>query len=441
MSVVIVGGGFAGLFAATAFRLQGIHAEVLEASSTPGGLARTIHSDGFIFEPAVSSYSLPNPALDALLGAIAVDSLPAAASGRFVVRNGRMVPTPSSPSAALTSPILSPAAKLRIVLEPFLRSGPLRPDETLQSFFERRLGRTAGAVGATIAANGVYAGDPDQLCTAAAYPALAAVAHAGDGSLLRGAVSMRKMRKAAGAPRQTLHVPAGGMAALADRVADSLGDSWRPSVAVHEIRPDGNRWVLATSSGDITARRLIVTLAPQVAADLFPDALAGVLRRGPSCAPVAVVGLGLPGDLEIPHGFGVLVGPNEDLTSLGMLFESRVAPDRAPAGRHLVRAMVGGALEPDRVEWSDDQLVAGVEHDLSTLLSTPVRSDWSHVVRHLPGIPQYGVGHSAWLGELATTLENLPSLDLAGWGYRGVGLAHLAADAIRLTKSSAGVSP
>ena len=56
---------------------------------------------------------------------------------------------------------------------------------------------------------------------------------------------------------------------------------------------------------------------------------------------------------------------------------------------------------------------------------------WSftEIVRHEPGIPQYEVGHDAWLAEVEALRAQVPGLHLTGWGYRGVGVAQIAADA------------
>jgi hypothetical protein len=40
------------------------------------------------------------------------------------------------------------------------------------------------------------------------------------------------------------------------------------------------------------------------------------------------------------------------------------------------------------------------------------------------------VGHNAWLADLDRFSG--PNLHLTGWGYRGVGVGHIAADAVRI---------
>ena len=57
---------------------------------------------------------------------------------------------------------------------------------------------------------------------------------------------------------------------------------------------------------------------------------------------------------------------------------------------------------------------------------------WTRVVRHVPGIPQYDIGHLAWLDRLDAVTATLPGLYLAGWGYRGIGISSLAKHAAQL---------
>ena len=77
-------------------------------------------------------------------------------------------------------------------------------------------------------------------------------------------------------------------------------------------------------------------------------------RSSPSFtrAPVALVYLGVAETALPPaalDGFGLLVAKDEDLRVLGIVFESTVWPDRAPAGHVLLRCVFGGARDPAAV--------------------------------------------------------------------------------------------
>ena len=53
-------------------------------------------------------------------------------------------------------------------------------------------------------------------------------------------------------------------------------------------------------------------------------------------------------------------------------------------------------------------------------------------MRHGDGIPQFDIGHLAWVDRLDAITAEMPGLHLAGWGYRGIGVSSLAEHAAEL---------
>ena len=122
----------------------------------------------------------------------------------------------------------------------------------------------------------------------------------------------------------------------------------------------------------------------------------------------------------------------------GCLFESSYAPERAPAGHWLAKVIAGGARAPHAVDLDDDALVAAVLDEVRGALGSDLDPELAHVVRHLPGIPQYEVGHHRRLADIDRLLATRPGLHLTGWGYRGVGLGQIATDAVRVADVCSG---
>jgi oxygen-dependent protoporphyrinogen oxidase len=60
------------------------------------------------------------------------------------------------------------------------------------------------------------------------------------------------------------------------------------------------------------------------------------------------------------------------------------------------------------------------------------------VARQAEAIPQYELGHRALIGAIATGLDALPGLYLAGNGYRGVSVGSLIEDAERVAGRALG---
>lgn len=428
MIVGVIGAGLSGLLVASELQRRGVETVVFEAADRVGGVARTVRDRGFLLEPAGGSFMLPHPALDHFISNFSLDVTPARSAGRrYVWAAHGLVELPSNPLGLVAAPIVSTGAKVRAVAEIGVTS--TSPDgETLLGFMQRRFGDEAGGVAAQLAGAGVFGGDPSRLGVEASFPRLVEMERT-SGSILRAAVDGR--RRVAGAQRPRLHVPIDGMGALLEGLAADLGDRVMLGSAVESIEQTGGRWRIAGSE-HVDVDRVVAAVDPEALSRIAPDALRAVLRGRPA-APVAVVGLGGPSErLDLPSGFGALYLPEPGRVGLGALFESSYAPGRAPEGSSLVKVIVGGARNPHIMEWSDDYLVRVVGGELTQMLGASIDVEWTHVTRHSRGIPQYNVGHLRWIERLEAVLRSVPGLSVTGWGYRGVGIGHVAADALRV---------
>jgi oxygen-dependent protoporphyrinogen oxidase len=409
--VGVVGGGLGGLLAGTALVRRGADVVLFEAGPAVGGVAATIREDGYLLEPAAGSFPRPHPALDPLLDHAGVATMARPASARrYVTDGGRFRELPADPIGivGVAAALLGPAAVARAAGEPLLPA-MASGGETVGGHLRRRFGPAGGAAAGLIA-GGVFAGDPDRLELAAAFPILAGLEDA-HGSILRAVAA----RRGGAGPRPTLQVPVAGMAALAESLAATIHDV-RTATPVTDVGRGRDGWEIDGEPVD----RVVLAVAPDTAGKL----LGLDLGPNPPTAPVAVVGLGGPAD-RVPalEGFGGLVLAEAGLATLGVLFET--GPGRAPDGHRLLKVLVGGARRPDAVELPDDLLVSTVLAEVGPMLGAAVRPDWIRVRR--AAIPQYVRGHADRVTALDAQLA--PEVALAGWWYRGIGVASLAADA------------
>lgn len=420
MTVAVVGAGFAGLFTARALLEAGTDdVVVLEASDRPGGVTRSVVRDGYTLEPGAGSFLLPHPYLSRFVD----DARPAAptASTRYVWTGRRLVELRRGP-AALAAPVVGPTAKLRGLAEAFVPEPSGDGDEPLEAMLRRRLGDELGRLVAWLAASGVYAGDPLSLSARHALPAMTALLEA-HGSFVKGAATRLRRPPAV---RPSTHVPTKTMQRVADGLAEHLGDRLRTGFAVERVAPDHAGW-LVEGSDPIRASQVVLACNPAAAVRLLgPSALRSTLEEA-EVAPVVVVGLG-GADLEVPSGFGILAGPDAATFTRGAMCESSYAPHRAPGGHGLVKVIAGGEPRSPLSDADDDTIVATVGGELARMLGRDVSVSFTEVVRR--EIPQYRVGHGAWLAALDAATP--PGLHLTGWGYRGVGIGHVAADAARV---------
>lgn len=434
MRVAIVGGGLAGLFTATRLMAKGVDdLVVLEVAEGPGGVATTMERQGFLLETGVGSMALPNPHLNRVLEGLDDALMPAADSAtiRHVFTGDRLVSFRGA-AGAIRAPLISVPGRLRAAGEVLVREQTIPREESLDQFLRRRLGTEAGSMAGWLVASGVFAGDSRALSAASAFPSLVGAVGT-HGSLTRAAI--RGTRKRRGMPRPRVHIPARSMADIADRLTSSLGDRFRAGHRVIRARPSGSGWSL---EGDLSldTDELVLACDPSAAAEIIGGPLAETLGAG-HAAPVAVVWLGGESEaMPVPEGYGILAAEDAGLVTRGMLLESSYAPHRAPDGNVLVKAIVGGAGRPFLPDLDDDALIDLVVAEGSRMVGHELVPEMTAVVRHWPGIPQYDMGHQGWLDSIDASLP--PNLHLTGWGYRGVGVSHLAADAERVAGAIVG---
>ncbi|MDB4960249.1 MAG: protoporphyrinogen oxidase [Myxococcales bacterium] len=433
MRIAVIGGGLGGLTAARALVGAGFDAHVLEASPRPGGVIGTSSVDGFVREHAASSF-LGGAAHGALalceaLG-VPVEQASPRAKRRWIFLDGKLRALPSNPLQLVRSDLLTWRGKLDLLREPF-REARAGTDESVHAFAARRFGAEAARAIVAPFVTGVFAADAHDVSLAAGFPRLAALD--AQGGIARGLLKqaakgvVRKVtgKGAASGPRG-MFAPRGGLGTLIDRLAGELGDRVHTHRRIGElaatergVRVDGEAWdaaVLAIPAED--AIGLVPTL-PAVAMRL------AAFHR----APAAQVYLGFAAD-QVPlagDGFGFLVAQGEDLRVLGVVFESTVWPDRAPAGQVLVRCIFGGSRDPDAAGLDDAMLIAQATRDVGIALGARGVPTHASVVRWSRGIAQYPVGHRDHV-RAAVAAARSHRIVLAGADYRGPGVNDLCAD-------------
>ena len=452
--VAIVGAGVAGLATAHALRRdaakQGLPLDVtvLEAGPRAGGRVRTTRDEGWTIEWAANAIQGAEGAVwtvaeEVGLGADRVLARSDAAR-RYIARGGRLHLVPLDPVAFLRFGALSPAGRLRVLLEPFY-ARRVPHDETVHDYAARHVGEEAATALIGSVVRGVFAGDARRLSLESAFPIMRemerkhrslvlAMIAAGKEARARGKKGPG-MAAAAGPGQRALWTLRGGMESLVDALARPLGASLRLRAPVLGLeRREAGGYTLRLASGEtLDADAVVLAIAPKTTASLLRPLdveAARDLETIPS-AGLNVIGLGFRADAfkTPPDGYGFLVSPGEPLDILGALFESNLFPERAPEGHVMVRVMIGGAERPELVTRRDDELVALSMKALDRMVGLKSGPERTWIVRQEEAIPQYQVGHRALIGGVAKRLDAFPGIHLTGNGYRGVSVANLIEDA------------
>ncbi|HYW31151.1 MAG TPA: protoporphyrinogen oxidase [Gemmatimonas sp.] len=454
-SVAVVGAGITGLVAAYELRRRGVNVTLYEASSHTGGVIRTSHVEGYLSEHGPNSF-VTSPPVEQLLTQLdlqndVVEANPGA-NKRFVVRSGKLVPFPLSPPAMLSTGLFSMRAKLRVLLEPLVKAGGTDGDESVASFVRRRLGREVLDYAVDPFISGIFAGDPEALSMAHAFPRVFELERA-HGSLSKGLMAQRsaasKARKGANAdvtaavtaavtavPRPRLISFLDGMGTLTDALEAALVGTLRLNCPVRLLHRADTRWVLdAGPEGESRTRAIDAVVMATPAHVMAAMELPAALRRFAAPVeqveypPVSTLTLGFH-RRDVAHpldGFGMLIPSVEKRSVLGALFSSSLFPSRAPDDHVAITCFVGGARYPSRARENTEMLVERVMHDLRDLVGVRGEPTFVKHVYWPKAIPQYNVGYAA-VKEAADAMETAnPGLYLAGNYRNGVSVGDCVA--------------
>ncbi len=349
--IAVVGGGITGLALAWELARLGADVTVFEAASRVGGVVRSARVEGRLLEWGPQRTRL-TPGVRRLVEALDLGGeVVTAPDGLdlFVYRDGRLRRVPFSASAFVGSDVVGAVAKLRLLLEP-LTAGP-RPQETVEAYFERKVGREIYRTLVAPLYGGLYGSDPADMVVRLS------LAH-----VLREFGIGRSLLLPLLARGGRIDPPPAcsfrdGLQALPDALSRALGPSLRLDSPVEAIRRVAGGWeveaggeVAAVGSVVLTtpapvAARLLRTAAPRAAA------AAAELRYN----PLAVVHL----DADTPlRGLGFQVAFTEDLALRGVTFNHSLF------GRErLYTAYLGGARRPEVAGMGDDELATLAEEE------------------------------------------------------------------------------
>lgn len=432
--VLVIGAGIAGLTVAhTLTRAPAAPSvQLIEADGAPGGKVTTTVLDGYTFDLGPGQFSHRAPDTAALLTELGLtDRLTVAGPAArrvHVVRGDRVLPVPTTPVAALRTPLLSVPGKLRVLLEPLL-AGPAVDGESVHDFAARHFGREFARVIVAALAAGTTATDITSTSLDAAFPrvrlAEAAVGRAG----LLGA-ALRAARSApAGKASPLATFSPGGVGVLTTALAERLGTVVHcDNRAISLGRGTRGRYTVGTDDGARYEADRVVLALPSYAAGKLLGELAPRAANALSGIPfvgVRLFGLGYRvSDLPEPlaYGGGVLAPFRPGRRAFGFAPLSTVFPAHAPAGHALIRVFAGGQHDPGMLDLSTADAYDAIRVELGNLVGLTAKPSFSTEVLWRRGIPHYRLDHPARMRTAEHALADHPGLHLTGNSYYGAGI-------------------
>jgi oxygen-dependent protoporphyrinogen oxidase len=203
------------------------------------------------------------------------------------------------------------------------------------------------------------------------------------------------------------------------------------STQVTEVRRAGT-FVVGTPDGSIQARAVILATPAYVTASLLrgvDTGLAGLCDKVPY-ASTATVAFGYRREqvADPLRGSGFVVPRVERCALLAATWVTSKWPGRAPEGHVLLRAFLGGGRDPQRLERSDEELVADARDELARLLGITGEPLFARLFRWTRQSPQYEVGHLERIAAIDERLSAISGLYVTGSGFHAIGIPDCIAD-------------
>ena len=170
-------------------------------------------------------------------------------------------------------------------------------------------------------------------------------------------------------PRGVFTSLRGGMQQMVDAIEARLNPAWvRTGTAVSAVQKIAGGWRVEAAGVRETYDAVIVC-SPAWAAGVLLQPVDAALGEELSGIPYSSsITVNLRYDEaqigELPEGFGFLVPSREDRAMMACTFVHRKFPGRAPTGKALLRAFLGGVRNEALLAEPDDVLLATVRREL-----------------------------------------------------------------------------
>ncbi|MBI3601856.1 MAG: protoporphyrinogen oxidase [Candidatus Omnitrophica bacterium] len=387
--IAIIGGGISGL--AVLYYLKQRFADTVEITlferqSRVGGTIHSVRLGDGLFESGPNGFLDHRGLILELIRELdledqLIDANPQA-KHRYIQFNGRLYPVPMDPLTFITTPLLSPGAKCRLIAG--LLKKDISPNQSIHQYVSKRFGPLVAEHLADPFISGIYAGDSRHLHMASTFPKMFALKKKKSGRM-----RMRSFKNGMGQLIQALYA------------------RYTPY-----IKTSAEITSLKTINADCIVCATPAYVAAQILSDTSADLSTALSQI--SYAPVAVAGVVLNQKAfkQQPQGFGYLILPKENKEVLGVLIESNVFAQRSPQGQVMIRVMLGGAHHPAIINDSEPQILAKALKELEAtygLKEKPLHA----VVKMWPkAIPQYELNYPLLRQAIAHALAQTPHVYL-----------------------------
>ncbi|MBB5173224.1 protoporphyrinogen oxidase [Texcoconibacillus texcoconensis] len=447
--IAVIGAGITGLsaayYAVKEAKQQGLGVEVtvFEAGDRVGGKIHTDYTDDFIIELGPDSFLARKTSAANLAEEIGIDGeLIRNQTGQSYILHGDTlhpmpggsimgVPTQLGPFAS--TKLLSPSGKVRAAGDLFLpRTMKDGRDQSLGTFFRKRLGNEVVDRLIEPLLSGIYAGNIDNMSLQSTFPNFQSLEDKYRSLILGMKSSMNRggqtsKAKGTGQKQGMFFSFTGGLQSFADAIADTLPEeSLRLQTVIERVgRTDGGYLLSIENADDVYVDDVIMTTPHYVNASLLPSFSKREMLQDIPATSVATVALAFPKSAvkQDIDGTGFIVAKTGDYTITACTWTHKKWSHAAPEDYALLRAYVGHAGNEDIVFEEDETMIDVVLNDLRKIMDIDCEPEFYRIKRWKNAMPQYTVGHKDRMKEMKETLEKeYPNLEMTGASFAGIGL-------------------
>lgn len=459
--VLIIGGGISGLSSAYYVQKEllekGMTADItlVEKSEALGGKIQTLHRDDFVIERGPDSFlARKMPIIDLTRELGLEDELTATnpkAKKTYILKKGRFhrmppglilgIPTEVTPF--MRTGLISPLGKARAAMDLIIPGRKATSDESLGGFLERRLGKEVLEHIAEPLLAGIYAGDTKSLSLQSTFPQFQQLERKYR-SLILGMMQSKKRKPQASelppiAKNSMFLTYKKGLKTLVDALVQRLADvDIKTGQIVDSIHKDNQTYRVKFSDGqEWHGDSIIAAIPTHHAAKILRDVPGAQSLKAVPYVSVANVIIAFDGKdvTQRLDASGFLVPRTEGRFITACTWTSSKWLHTAPSGKILLRCYAGRSGEEQWREYTDQEIIDKVLHDLKELMNITAEPQFYEITRWENSMPQYPVGHLDNIRKVREQLaEQRPGIFITGSGYNGVGLP----DCIQQGKEAAG---
>ena len=405
--IVVLGAGISGLTAAYLLDKEGFDVTVLEKKNEIGGSIETVFEKGYLFDRGPNSALETTPLIEQIVNDLKLSDQFVYANRkgnkRYILRNDILHPLPMNPKSFIKSRLFSRTGKLRLFAEPFIGRSKDGYYQSIAEFVKRRLGQEFLDYAINPFVAGVYAGNPEDLSVKSAFPKLYALEEK-YGGLIKGTIKSIKERK--NRPEKSkqdakMYSFNNGMQVFPKAIADHLGGKVHLNSEVNSIDKVSSEYKISYSnsgnSSSINCNYIVSTVPAYSASALFGrfDYVLAEHLNKIYYPPVLVLYLAYDiKDIGQPlDGFGFLIPAKEKKSFLGAIWSSVLFPNRAGEDKASFTLFVGGARDPEVVNYDKELLIKKVRDEFETLMRIVGEPVFQSYKLWPKAIPQYNLGY------------------------------------------------